>query len=71
MRHKGLFRAAALVPLLAPSLLMGISLIYLFGNQGLLRSWMSPFGGIYGEPGIVIGSGWNFALSSKFVWGRY
>jgi len=21
--------------------------------------------------GIVIGSVWNFALSSKFVWGRY
>lgn len=61
MRHKGLFRAAALVPLLAPSLLMGISLIYLFGNQGLLKSWMAPFGGIYGEPGIVIGSVlWTF-----------
>ncbi|WP_324344614.1 putative 2-aminoethylphosphonate ABC transporter permease subunit [Hydrogenophaga sp.] len=61
MRHKGLFRAAALVPLLAPSLLMGISLIYLFGNQGLLKGWMAPFGGIYGEPGIVIGSVlWTF-----------
>jgi dolichol-phosphate mannosyltransferase len=21
--------------------------------------------------GIVLGSVWNFALSSKFVWGRY
>ena len=33
-----LFRAIALVPLLAPSLLMAISLIYLFGAQGLLKS---------------------------------
>lgn len=34
------FRALALVPLLAPSLLMAISLIYLFGSQGLLKGWL-------------------------------
>ena len=33
-----LFRLLALLPLLAPSLLPGISLVYLFGNQGLLRA---------------------------------
>lgn len=61
MRHKGMFRAVAMVPLLAPSLLMAISLIYLFGNQGLLKGWVAPFGGIYGELGIVIGSVlWTF-----------
>ncbi|MEX1165551.1 MAG: ABC transporter permease subunit, partial [Hydrogenophaga sp.] len=61
MRHKSMFRAVALVPLLAPSLLMAISLIYLFGNQGLLKEWVAPFGGIYGELGIVIGSMlWTF-----------
>jgi len=61
MRSKGLFRAVALVPLLAPSLLMAISLIYLFGNQGLLKGWVAPFGGIYGELGIVMGSVlWTF-----------
>ncbi len=60
MPAKGLFRAVALLPLLAPSLLMAISLVYLFGNQGLLRGWFG-IGSIYGETGIVIGSVlWTF-----------
>ena len=50
---KGFFYAAALLPLFAPSLLCAISLIYLFGNQGLLKDFL--FGGsIYGPLGIVI-----------------
>jgi iron(III) transport system permease protein len=53
MPFKGLFYAGALLPLFAPSLLSAISLIYLFGNQGLLKSLL--FGGsIYGAGGIVI-----------------
>ena len=53
MRWKGLFQALALIPILAPSLLPAISLIYLFGNQGFLKEWM--FGvEIYGAVGIVI-----------------
>ena len=53
MRWKGLFQALALIPILAPSLLPAISLIYLFGNQGFLKEWM--FGvEIYGPVGIVI-----------------
>jgi iron(III) transport system permease protein len=53
MRWKGLFQALALIPILAPSLLPAISLIYLFGNQGFLREWM--FGvDIYGPVGIVV-----------------
>ena len=53
MPFKGLFYAAALLPLFAPSLLSAISLIYLFGNQGLLKGLL--FGGsIYGAPGIVV-----------------
>ena len=51
---KGLFRLLALLPLLAPSLLPGISLVYLFGNQGLLKAWF-PDGSIYGFSGIVLG----------------
>ena len=39
MRWNGLFQALALIPILAPSLLPAISLIYLFGNQGFLKSW--------------------------------
>lgn len=53
MRWKGLFQGLALIPILAPSLLPAISLIYLFGNQGFLKSWL--FGqDIYGPIGIVI-----------------
>jgi iron(III) transport system permease protein len=53
MRLKGLFYAAAMLPLFAPSLLSAISLIYLFGNQGLLKQFL--FGAsIYGPIGIII-----------------
>lgn len=51
---RGLFRLLALLPLLAPSLLPGISLVYLFGHQGLLKSWLAD-GSIYGLIGIVLG----------------
>ncbi len=50
---KGLFYAGALLPLFAPSLLSAISLIYLFGNQGLLKGLLGG-GSIYGAPGIVV-----------------
>ena len=53
---KGLFQALALIPILAPSLLPAISLVYLFGNQGFLKELL--FGGsIYGAGGIVIARG--------------
>ena len=56
MPVKGLFRAITLIPLLAPSLLSAISLIYWFGNQGVLKGWMQGIGieQIYGAPGIVL-----------------
>jgi iron(III) transport system permease protein len=49
---KGLFYALALLPLFAPSLLSAMSLIYLFGNQGLLKGLLFD-GEIYGARGIV------------------
>jgi iron(III) transport system permease protein len=52
---KAVFRAIALVPLLAPSLLPAISLVYLFGNQGVFKGWMGD-ASIYGPLGIVLGS---------------
>lgn len=53
MPGRGFFHAAAMLPIFAPSLLPAMSLIYLFGNQGLLKSWL--FGAsIYGPLGIVI-----------------
>lgn len=55
MPGKAVFRYLALIPLLAPSLLPGISLVYLFGNQGLLKSWLPLGVSIYGPLGIVLG----------------
>ncbi|MFG1299131.1 putative 2-aminoethylphosphonate ABC transporter permease subunit [Xanthobacter sp. V3C-3] len=54
MPLKGLFRTIAMVPILVPSLLAGLSLVYLFGNQGLLKDLLMG-GRIYGAPGIVAG----------------
>jgi len=56
MPAKGFFRTLTLVPLLAPSLLSAISLIYWFGNQGVLKGAMQALGvdQIYGAPGIVL-----------------
>jgi iron(III) transport system permease protein len=49
---KGTFYAAAMVPVFAPSLLSGLALIYLFGNQGILKSWMMG-ASLYGPVGII------------------
>ena len=60
MPFKGFFRVVSLVPILAPSLLPAIALIYIFGKQGFMRDLL--FGAsIYGPIGIVIGiSFWVF-----------
>ena len=55
MRFKGLFRIIAMAPILVPSLLPGIALVYLFGNQGMLKEFLLGES-IYGPIGIVIGS---------------
>lgn len=49
---KGAFYAAAMIPVFAPSLLSGLALIYLFGNQGILKSWMMG-ASLYGPIGII------------------
>lgn len=49
---KGAFYAAAMIPVFAPSLLSGLALIYLFGNQGILKSWMMG-ASLYGPVGII------------------
>ena len=56
MLGKSLFRAISLIPLLAPSLLSAISLIYWFGNQGVLKDVMQALGidQIYGPAGVVM-----------------
>ena len=67
MPFKTLFRLIALVPLLTPSLLGGISLVYWFGNQGVAKGLL--FGeSIYGPIGIVIGSSyWVFPHALMIV----
>jgi iron(III) transport system permease protein len=56
MPGKSALRALMLLPLLAPSLLSAISLIYWFGNQGVAKEfWLAlGFSSIYGAPGIVL-----------------
>lgn len=56
MPAKGLLRSISLLPLLAPSLLSAISLIYWFGNQGVAKSLLQALGfeSIYGAPGLVL-----------------
>lgn len=53
MPLQGMFKTIALVPILVPSLLPGIALVYLFGNQGMIKGLL--FGhSIYGPIGIVM-----------------
>ncbi|TCK28342.1 iron(III) transport system permease protein [Ancylobacter aquaticus] len=50
---KGAFKGIALLPILAPSLLPAIALIYIFGNQGYLK-WLMFGHTIYGPVGIIM-----------------
>ncbi len=60
MPAKGLFKTIAFVPILAPSLLPAISLVYLFGNQGMIKGLLLGET-IYGPIGIVMGEVfWTF-----------
>ncbi len=60
MPFKGFFRIMAMVPLLSPSLLKALSLVYWFGNQGVLKEVMMGHS-IYGPIGIIIASVfWTF-----------
>ncbi|MCX8114829.1 MAG: ABC transporter permease subunit, partial [Burkholderiaceae bacterium] len=53
---KSVWRSIAMIPILAPSMLAALSFIYLFGNQGWLKSVLAWFGlqSIYGLPGMVL-----------------
>lgn len=53
MPFKNGFKVIAMVPILVPSLLPGIALVYLFGKQGMIR-WLLFGNDIYGPIGIVI-----------------
>ena len=47
-----LFQGISLIPIFAPSLLPGLALVYLFGNQGFFKGVLG--GPIYGFDGMVI-----------------
>ena len=61
MMGKGFYRLVAMLPLFAPTMLYGLSLVYLFGNKGLITTGFFesfPFLawdiGLYGFTGVVI-----------------
>lgn len=54
MPFKGLFSILGAAPILAPSLLPAISLIYLFGNQGIAKDLLMGHS-VYGPIGIALG----------------
>ncbi|GED71661.1 hypothetical protein BRE01_53630 [Brevibacillus reuszeri] len=59
MRGKVFFRYVALLPLFAPTMMHGIALTYLFGNQGILTTgFFGLFPGfnleLYGPLGIIL-----------------
>jgi len=65
MPFKGLFKLVMMIPILVPSLLPGIALIYMFGKQGFLTPLLMGET-IYGPIGIVIGSVF-FSLPHAFI----
>ncbi|MFM2587127.1 putative 2-aminoethylphosphonate ABC transporter permease subunit [Vibrio sp. TBV020] len=54
MPFKGLFQILGTAPILAPSLLPAISLIFLFGNQGIAKDLLAGHS-VYGLVGISMG----------------
>lgn len=53
LRGKVFFRYAALVPLFFPTVVHGLSLVYLFGKQGVLTGLGWDIG-LYGRTGIIL-----------------
>ena len=61
IRGGAFFRHVAMLPLFAPTMLTGISLIYLFGRKGIVTTgffgvlpWLGVDIGLYGATGIII-----------------
>lgn len=58
---KPFFRVVAMLPLYAPTMLYGLSLVYLFGNKGMITTgffdhlpWLAWDIGLYGPVGIIM-----------------
>ena len=62
---KGFFRVVSLIPLLSPSILAAIALVYWFGNQGVFKELLLG-NSIYGPIGIIMASVyWTFPQMIK------
>jgi len=53
VRGKGFFRFTSMLPLFAPTMMLGIGLIYLFGNKGIITALGLKLP-LYGSLGIII-----------------
>ena len=53
IKGKGFFKFSAMLPLFAPTMMLGIGLIYLFGNKGLITALKLKLP-LYGSLGIII-----------------
>lgn len=53
IRGKAFFRYVAMIPLFLPTVVHGLSLVYLFGNQGIITGLGWDIG-LYGRTGIII-----------------
>lgn len=54
MRFKSIFKFLALLPIFAPTMMYGMSLVYIFGNKGLFTVLTGINIDIYGPLGIIL-----------------
>lgn len=54
IKFKWLFRAIAMLPLFAPTMMHGIGLVYLFGNKGIVTQYLGIDIDLYGAIGIIL-----------------
>lgn len=56
IKYKTVFTVIFTLPMLVPSISLGMGLIILFGNNGVFTKLLGLSGGIYGMCGIIMGS---------------
>ena len=67
IKGKTIFRSIIMMPLIAPSIMQALALIYLFGRNGLITSHLLHTGwNIYGPTGIIV-SEILYCLPHSFV----
>lgn len=56
IRYKSVFSMLFTLPMLIPSISHGMGLVLLFGDNGIITNFLGVNIGLYGFPGIIIGS---------------